>query len=38
MFDKYFNKVTASDKAQFLEYFASMLEAGLTVSDVLRAF
>jgi len=38
LFDHYFNKVTATDKAQFLEYFASMLEAGLTVSDVLRAF
>ncbi len=37
-FDKLLHKVTNTDKAQFLEYFASMLEAGLTVSDVLQAF
>src|SRR5690349_13137704 len=36
--DKYFKKVTNIDKAQFLEYFASMLQAGLSVSDVLQAF
>lgn len=30
--------VSSNDKAQFLEYFASMLEAGLSVSDVLQAF
>lgn len=36
--DKIFNKVSNADKAQFLEYFASMLEAGLTISDVLQAF
>lgn len=36
--DKYLHRVNNSDKAQFLEYFASMLEAGLTVSDVLQAF
>lgn len=36
--DKLFRKVSNTDKAQFLEYFASMLEAGLTVSDVLQAF
>ena len=36
--DKLFNKVGTEDKAQFLEYFASMLEAGLTVSDSLQAF
>lgn len=37
-FDKMFNKVSTQDKAVFLEYFASMLESGLTVSDALQAF
>lgn len=37
-FDKMFNKVSTQDKAIFLEYFASMLESGLTVSDALQAF
>ncbi len=36
--DKLFNRVSNADKAQFLEYFASMLEAGLSVTDVLQAF
>lgn len=36
--DRIFNRVSNEDKAQFLEYFASMLEAGLTISDVLQAF
>lgn len=36
--DKVFNRVSNDDKGQFLEYFASMLEAGLSVSDVLQAF
>lgn len=36
--DKFLHRVTDTDKAQFLEYFASMLEAGLTISDVLQAF
>jgi len=36
--DKLFNRVSNNDKAQFLEYFASMLEAGLPVSEVLQAF
>jgi general secretion pathway protein F len=36
--DKFLNKVNEEDKAQFLEYFASMLEAGLSVSDALQAF
>ncbi len=38
LFDRIFNRVTNTDKAQFLEYFASMLEAGLTVDDALQAF
>lgn len=36
--DKIFKKVNTQDKAVFLEYFASMLESGLTVSDSLQAF
>jgi type II secretory pathway component PulF len=38
IFDMFFRRVSGDDKAQFLEYFASMLEAGLTVSDSLQAF
>lgn len=38
LWDRYFHPVSNDDKAQFLEYFASMLESGLSVSDVLQAF
>lgn len=36
--DNLFNKVSNDDKVQFLDYFASMLEAGLSVNEVLQAF
>lgn len=32
------HRVNNTDKAQFLEYFASMLESGLSINDVLQAF
>lgn len=36
--DKILRRVSETDKAQFLEYFASMLESGLSINEVLEAF
>ncbi|MBL8014783.1 MAG: type II secretion system F family protein [Candidatus Doudnabacteria bacterium] len=36
--DKFLKRVSETDKAQFLEYFASMLESGLSINEALEAF